>query len=233
MALPAMPDCCTVTLADVSQTLIPSARAQLLLSQSETLRASTFSSPRRRWQYVQCHALLRELLSKHVDIAADQIELCEGEYGKPALSGRAAESGAKFNISHSGSLAVIAVGTGVDIGVDIEQIKPGRNILDIADHFFNPSETQAIHAMHRSEQESAFYSCWCRKESFIKATGMGLGMPLSRFIVNVEPEAAAELVWIDYQDWQTSQWQMHTLLTPSGYLGALTLGTDSSSCTSP
>jgi len=223
-ARPAIPDNCSVIVADVSRTLIPEAQAHLLLSETETRRASMFRSAQRRWQYVQCHALLREMLAEHVGVTADQITLCKGEFGKPMLSGQAAESGAMFNISHSGSLAVIAVSTHSDIGVDIEQIKPGRNILDIANHFFAPAERQAIHAIHRSEQDASFYSCWCRKESFVKATGLGLGIPLNQFVVNVEPEAQAELIWIDYKDWKKEQWRMHTLSTPSGYLGALTLG---------
>lgn len=224
MAHPALPDFCQVMLADLSSAVIAQNDAHSLLDPQQTRKASTIRSPVRRHQYVQCVALLRMLLQERTGLPADKITFCKGEFDKPLLSGPAAATGITFNISHSGPLAVIAISSESVVGVDIEQIKPARNTMEIADQFFVPAELHAIKTLNPDRQINAFYSCWCRKESFIKATGMGMRLPLNRFAVNVEPEAAARLLWVNYQELHLTQWQMYTLLTPAGYFGALTLG---------
>ena len=221
---PLLPENCSVYLVDISQIIVPELHAQILLSQAELDRAEKFRSPLHRQQHLQCHAVLRLLLAERIDLDADQITFDKGEFGKPALSGQAADSRVAFNIAHSGSYAVIAIGTELVIGVDIEKEKTGRRILEIADHCFAEAEQESIRARPPSTQTDAFFSCWCRKESFIKAIGLGLHMPLDRFVVNVDPAAAAELLSVDYPGQQISDWQMYTLLTPDGYFGALTLG---------
>lgn len=212
-----------MVLADVSKDVIAPSDAQRILSRSETDRAAKCRTPARRHRYVQCHALLRRLLAERTGLDAADMVFSKGEFGKPLLAGEAAGSGITFNISHSGSFAVVAIGRDVDIGVDIEMIKPGRDFLGIVDHFFSSSESCAIRALPHAEQEAAFYTCWCRKESFIKATGCGLQMPLNGFAVSVEPQARAKLLWVDGQTHHCKDWQMHTLPTPPGYVGALTL----------
>ena len=213
-----------MVLADVSQAVIEATIARSLLSQAEAHRANTFRTVERCQRYVQCRALLRVLLAEQVGQQADEITFGEGPFGKPVLSGQAAESGTHFNISHTGSLVLVAISTNYEVGVDIEQIRPGRDIAGIAEHFYALREQQAIRAMCSAARAAAFHSCWCRKESFVKATGLGLQMPLNRFVVNVDPEASARLLSLDYEQLQLSQWQMHTLTMPAGFFGALTFG---------
>lgn len=223
-ALPQLPQHCAAYLVDLSQSALQVDHAWAVLDSSERLRANSFRQPDRRRQYIQCHATLREILSRHTGVASASIEFQLGNYGKPVLSGLAAENGITFNLSHSGVFAVIAVAKNQAVGVDIEQVKTQRDLLNIAKHCFAESEYLAINRLTSTWRIDAFYTCWSRKESFVKATGLGLSMPLDKFAVNVSPDASARLIAIDSDDDSTANWQMHTLLTPVGYFGALTLG---------
>lgn len=94
-----------------------------------------------------------------------------GENGKPYL-----EDGRCFSLAHSGRFAVCAVADS-DIGVDIEL--PRENSLRLAKRFFTESEYARIAASNAPDE--LFCECWTLKESYIKATGKGLGTPLNSF----------------------------------------------------
>lgn len=97
-----------------------------------------------------------------------------GEYGKPAFPG----SGFHFNLSHSGDW-VLCAAAGHEVGCDIERI--GRADLSVAKRFFAPGEYAAILASPEEERNVLFYRFWTLKESFVKATGFGLHLPLDGF----------------------------------------------------
>ena len=100
-------------------------------------------------------------------------------YGKPALDGL----NLHFNISHSEDWAVCAV-SDHEVGCDIEKIKSAD--IKIAERFFCPEEY-----VHITEQVSAdernllFYRYWTLKESFMKATGLGMNLPLDAFQIQL------------------------------------------------
>jgi len=89
---------------------------------------------------------LREVLARYLDEDPAEIELREGPHGKPALADPS--SPLRFNLSHSGDLALVAVTQGREVGVDIQKIKPHRDI--------------------------AFYKAWARREAVVKCVGTGL-----------------------------------------------------------
>lgn len=82
------------------------------------------------------------------------------------------------NLSHSGDYAVCAV-CDSEIGVDIEQVKQAN--IPLAKRFFTAEECEFIEAS--ANPNEAFYDVWVKKESFIKAVGKGLAIPLSKFCV--------------------------------------------------
>lgn len=82
------------------------------------------------------------------------------------------------NLSHSGDYAVCTV-CDSEVGIDIEQIKTAD--MKIAKRFFTESEYEFV--MNSKAPNEAFYEIWVRKESFIKAAGKGLAIPLSGFCV--------------------------------------------------
>ncbi len=84
-------------------------------------------------------------------------------------------NGLYVNLSHSGNYAVCAVHT-KPVGVDIQQCRKCDSKL--AERFFTPSETTAINCGSVS-----FFEIWTKKESFVKAVGRGLTIPLNSFSV--------------------------------------------------
>ena len=109
------------------------------------------------------------------------IEIPEIHYGfeingKPFLKG---VEGFDFNISHSEDLVMVAVSEN-ETGCDIEKIT--ETDLDIAKKFFFREEYENIAALPASEERNElFFRYWTLKESFMKATGLGMRLPLDSF----------------------------------------------------
>lgn len=60
------------------------------------------------------------------------------------------------------------------IGVDIEMICPALAGADIAESFFSRREVKQLRSLSGSAQAAAFFSCWTRREAYVKALGLGL-----------------------------------------------------------
>lgn len=82
----------------------------------------------------------------------------------------------QFNLSHSGAYGVCAI-SNAPVGVDVEMIRPLRQ--DVAKRFFTKTEQGYLSARPAEE----FFRLWTRKESFTKAIGKGLTLPMDRFSV--------------------------------------------------
>ena len=103
------------------------------------------------------------------------VKFAYGENGKPYLP---EYPQIHFNLAHSGTMALAAFAD-AEVGCDIEQIKTAS--LKLAKRFFCPSEYAYIDSFTGKEQAYAFYRIWTLKESFLKATGMGMRLPLDAF----------------------------------------------------
>lgn len=109
----------------------------------------------------------------------ENIFFITNKYGKPLLS---SDWGIHFNISHSGSWVTCAIGD-YSIGVDVERVKPIGT--ELSKHFFTSEECGAILNENEDEREKYFYKLWTLKESYIKAEGKGLSIPLNSFTINI------------------------------------------------
>ena len=152
-----------------------------VLSDDERRRAARYSldAPRRR--FVVSRAALRTILGRLLNVAPREVPLTYAGNGKPQL--QAGEL--RFNLAHSGELALVAVATGCAVGVDVERRRPVRQLDEIAERFFAPAEIDAILAVEESQRTEAFLRCWTRKEAILKAIGTGLGYPLDLFAVPI------------------------------------------------
>src|SRR5208282_2181592 len=118
---------------------------------------------------------LRVLLGHYLGVAPGGIEFSYGPKGKPRL---AAPVDVRFNISHSGGLALFAFTLDCEIGVDVEHIRPLRDMQEIASRFFCAEEATELMSLPAHGREQAFYLCWTRKEAYLKAVGEGLSEPI-------------------------------------------------------
>ncbi|MCA8962447.1 MAG: 4'-phosphopantetheinyl transferase superfamily protein, partial [Planctomycetes bacterium] len=144
-------------------------------------------------RFIAGRALLRGGLALYLALAPWDVELDYGEQGKPRLrEGR----GLEFNLSHSGDIAMLAVGAR-RLGVDVERRRTSRDLDAIARRYFSPPEVDEYQSLPKSERLPAFYRCWARKEAYLKARGGGLTTPLDQFAVTLLPGVASEIVWTD------------------------------------
>lgn len=128
-------------------------------------------------------------------IAMDKLKLSNKEivfgataYQKPYLIH---EEPFHYNLSHSGEWVVCAANDS-PVGADVEQIKPID--YEVARRFFSPSEYAGL--MNRPEEERLpfFYRLWTLKESYIKAVGQGLSIPLNSFSCRISETSGAALI---------------------------------------
>ncbi len=118
---------------------------------------------------------------KEYGISGKQVQVAEGENGKPYLIDY---PDIYFNISHS-EQKVLVVFSDVEIGCDIEYATEMKG-LELAEKFFCKPEYDYIVSQEEKEQTAAFYRLWTLKESFLKATGLGLKLPLNHFCIKIE-----------------------------------------------
>ncbi|MCM1174122.1 MAG: 4'-phosphopantetheinyl transferase superfamily protein [Blautia sp.] len=96
-----------------------------------------------------------------------------------------------FSLSHSGGYALCSMG-GQELGSDIERVRPGK--LHVAERFFAEEEKAWLYRANlREERESRMFRIWTMKESFLKATGLGMSLPLRDFTVCIEEDEKVSL----------------------------------------
>ena len=154
------------------------------------------------------------------------IDFVYGPQGKPDVAASQNSSRLRFNLSHSGELALVAVSRNVELGVDVEQIKPDFAGLEIARRFFSPQECAKLECVLPNARADAFFDCWTRKEAYIKARGGGLSIPLDSFEVAFAPGEEPALLQVRNSHDAPSHWRFHALHPDPGYKAALAVEGD-------
>ena len=134
---------------------------------------------RLRFQKDQQLSLGAELLLRYAlrreGLGGVPIEFTYGAQGKPYLK----DGGVYFSLSHSGEYVLCALAP-CEVGCDVEQIAPID--LKLARRFFSRGEYDDIAAQPtENAQRELFFRYWTLKESFLKATGLGMKLPLGAF----------------------------------------------------
>ena len=91
----------------------------------------------------------------------------------------------------------------------------------IAERFFSVREYADFRALPGEQRRLAFFTCWTRKEAFIKAIGDGLSYPLRRFDVTLAPSTPAKLLHVAGDDGEAARWALHALSPATNYVGAI------------
>jgi 4'-phosphopantetheinyl transferase len=191
---------------------------EAILSFEERARADRFHFDRDRNRFVQARGALRTLLGAYLNVRPADVVLEYGAHGKPML-GPGYPSPLKFNVSHSGDRALIAIGHDVEVGIDIEAIRPMKGTDEMAARFFSPQETAEL----RRLPPASFFTCWTRKEAYLKARGDGLRHKLGGFSVSISPGVRPMI--IDHIDEREgARWSVHDVPSPGSYAAALVTG---------
>jgi len=152
-----------------------------LLAEDERKKRDRFRFEKDQHSCLVTRALVRTVLSKYTDVTPGAWRFVTNEYGRPEIDEPVDARWLKFNLSHTNGLIALIVARDREVGVDVEDRERRGRLLNVADRYFSPSEVEALRALPEGEQLDRFFLYWTLKESYIKARGMGLAIPLSQF----------------------------------------------------
>ncbi|HET7613151.1 MAG TPA: 4'-phosphopantetheinyl transferase superfamily protein [Gemmatimonadaceae bacterium] len=141
-----------------------------LLPSEERNRATTLS-PNSARRFIVARGILRELLAGYTGTAANKLRFRYGSSGKPSLDDR---DDIHFNISHSADLGLFAFSPDRPVGVDVENERPVRRLLDVAQRFMSEAELRSLVDTAPNERNTAFLRSWVVREARLKAEGRGI-----------------------------------------------------------
>lgn len=190
-----------------------------LLSSDEKERARRYVFERDRRRFTAARGSLRQILSRYLDQDPEAITFAYGSEGKPRLADDASDL--RFNVSHSGEIALIAVTHGRELGIDVECLRPLTDLEGLLATNFSACEIEAFRALPKENAQMSFFAGWTRKEAYLKAKGCGLAIPLNGFSVTMDPMQPAALLDVENSPSEASRWRMIDLAVPEGYAGTL------------
>lgn len=170
-----------IYVADVTIAELEYLEAHVSAGRIERSRKYKAEIDRRRSLGVE--ALLNYALREIDPSLSVPVRLKTDEHGKPHLimiNGQAGDdmSGLiEFSLSHSGNYAACVLAP-VPVGIDIERHKSDN--AGVARRFFTRDECEDI------TDDERFYFYWTLKESFLKAVGKGLSLPMNSFSVTLD-----------------------------------------------
>ncbi len=129
-------------------------------------RAGRFIGADKRRQFIAGRGMLRLLLGGYLGLPPSQVRLDTRGQGKPVL---ADDPSLGFNLSHTDGLLVIALAAGLEVGVDVERVRPVDNAPALASRYFSARECAVMEASPRG-----FLRLWTCRESVVKAFGTGV-----------------------------------------------------------
>lgn len=149
-----------------------------LLGDGERQRAARFAVDALARRYRAAHGALRLLVEAQFGIPARQQRYAANAYGKPSLPDA---PHIRSNISYSAGQALVALSPEREIGIDIEQVRPIHDAMDLASAYYTDRELEQLGRCTAGEIDHAFLTVWVRKEACCKAVGKGLSIVPSSF----------------------------------------------------
>ena len=159
-------------------------------------------------------AVFSESSSGPTSIRGDSRRFDDGAREKPALR---TKPEIRFNLAHTRDLALYAFARGRDVGADLEEIRPAFAADEIASRHFLPRELAAWRSSPISVRTEEFFYYWTCKEAYVKATGLGLWIPLQSFEVSLNENGEGRILSGEVD----AGWQVLTFLAAESHPAAL------------
>lgn len=168
---------------------------------------------------------LRAVLGFYLGLPPEKLTFRYSPRGKPALDLPGTGGTPFFNLSHGGGAALLALTREMEVGVDLEKVRPLKHFQRLWDRCLSPREQESI-SPERSREGALdlFFRYWTHKEAYLKATGQGLVFPPSR--VEFDPSPPGEtlgLLKVNGREVPPGRWTFYSLGPAPGYTGALAL----------
>jgi 4'-phosphopantetheinyl transferase len=176
------------------------------LSPEEHRRAEDLPASLAR-KFIVARGILRDLLSGFTGVPPQKLKFQYGDAGKPSL----ADHDINFNVSHSADLALFAFAPDRPVGVDVENERPVRRLLDVAQRFMTEEEVRSLAAAPPEDRDATFLRSWVTREARLKARGKGVwsgpersGASLTHKLFSPRPGYIAAVAAAD------SDWRLYT-----------------------
>lgn len=150
-----------------------------LITPAEQARVKRYIRKSDQHSALITRAFVRCVLSQYNAVAPQEWQFGRGFNGKPFIE--TPRVSLEFNLSHADNMIVCAVTKSHQLGIDVEYIKRRSDTYKLAPRYFSPKEVDALSALPHHCQPNHFYDYWTLKESYIKACGDGLAIPLNHF----------------------------------------------------
>jgi 4'-phosphopantetheinyl transferase len=196
--------------------LPPEAEARCLevLDDDERARAAAIFTQRDRQQYAVAHGALRILAARELRETPSALRWDRGPFGKPALA--APWSELSTSLSHSADLIAVAIAAGRAVGVDIQHVAPGLDVVAMSARFYPAAEAALVAAGgDEGARADRFTRLWCRKEAVVKAAGGRLWPNLKIAVADGDVVGCAE---------PPGAYRVADVPAPSGFRAAVALG---------
>ena len=190
-----------------------------VLSHEERARAERFRQTRDRARWVSARVALRQILSGYADArrAPAELGLTRGSRGKPALVGGPP---LRFNLTHAGERAALAVAWDREVGIDLEPVDPGLEVSRLLAVACSQTEATRIAALPPAARPEAFVTCWTLKEAYLKGIGAGLLRDPRTVQIALLPHGHA-VVADPLAETEESPWSLRLLDAGSGWVAAV------------
>jgi 4'-phosphopantetheinyl transferase len=181
---------------------------EALLSEAERERSRAYVQADDRARFEIGAALLRRSAAGCASPPPDRLWVergcpaCGAQHGKPRLPDHPELD---VSVAHSGRHVAVALAHGPRIGVDVERIRQDVDVEELARSAFASEEAAELTALPPGERATAFFRLWTRKESIVKALGVGITDGFAS--VSATMAGASE----------------HELACPTGYVAALAI----------
>jgi len=197
-------------------------RRAATLSAAERARAARFGTDALRARWIAGRTSLRIVLGLALRTSPAAVPIARGPRGRPELAG--SDSGLDFNVSHTGSVALIgllrAAGRKTRIGVDVERAERAVGSDRLARKFLTPTEQATVAGLAPDDRRRRFLRYWTCKEAMSKATGDGLLAPFRH--IDVDLSAAPRLVG-GPAPYQPAAWTLVAAPVPADHFATVAL----------
>jgi 4'-phosphopantetheinyl transferase len=144
-----------------------------ILSEDERRRATRFRSTVDAQRWTVSRVALRQILARYRHVDGSNIAFELGPKDKPALA-RSSGPDVRFNLSHSAATALVAVTVGTEVGVDVERVRDGLDVMALARRALPALAVDELESIPPTIRTTAFFRLWVRHEAMVKCLGIGL-----------------------------------------------------------
>jgi 4'-phosphopantetheinyl transferase len=191
-----------------------------VLDDGEQARMARLHFPEGRHLFGVSHTLVRTTLSRYSEIPPGEWRFVKNAHGKPSIDPDLDSSPLRFSLTHTRGLAVVAVTESADVGVDVERADRIVDAASLSSRFFSPEEAAVLQEMSPDRLRERFFLYWTLKESYIKARGLGLSLPLASFSFHLAGECPFRIKFSG-DDRDPGEWRFAVLRPLPQYVAAV------------